>query len=269
MAQERFWLDKNLPFVECRYSKNSGKHYKPHIHSTLSIGAIDNGEVLYRVNKEDSLLKPGSLAIINPNTLHQCNPLEKASRSYYMLYLDTRWCLRIQQSFCKTDSFIEPNEIIIKNQKLYKEYIECMDFLMRDEFLLEKEQAVSTLVEKIFKKLIDCQNKETQKIPLHVEAVKEMLTCSLDEDITLEDISKKLKINPYTLLRNFKDIVGITPHAYRMNYRIEYAKKLLQQQHQISQVALECGFYDQSHLNKHFKAITATTPREYQLNFIQ
>ncbi len=269
MAQERFWLDKNLPFVECRYSTNSGKYYKPHIHSTLSIGAIDNGEVLYKVEQENSLLKRGSLAIINPNTLHQCNPLKEESRSYYMLYLDTKWCLKIQQSFCKTDSFIEPNRIIIKDQELYKGYIECMDFLMRDEFLLEKEQKISTLIEKIFRELMDCQDRETKKVPLHVEAIKEILTSNLDEDITLEDMSKKLKINPYTLLRNFKDKVGITPHAYRMNYRIEYAKKLLQQENQISYVALECGFYDQSHLNKHFKALTATTPREYQLNFVQ
>jgi len=139
---------------------------------------------------------------------------------------------------------------------------------LRDEFLLEKEQIMATLMEKIFRKSLLYRNSTHKNIPLHVEVLKEILCDNLDIDITLERVSKELNINPYTLLRNFKSSVGVTPHAYRMNHRIELAKKLLKNSTSISQVALECGFCDQSHLNRHFKAITAATPKEYQLNFI-
>jgi AraC-like DNA-binding protein len=63
--------------------------------------------------------------------------------------------------------------------------------------------------------------------------------------------------------------VGITPHAYRLNCRIDRARELLRQGRDIAETALECGFYDQSHLHRHFKAVTTVTPREYQVNFIQ
>ncbi len=62
------------------------------------------------------------------------------------------------------------------------------------------------------------------------------------------------------------------PHmhkTFRLNCRIELAKKLLQKGFGLSQVALECGFFDQSHFHRHFKAITTVTPKEYQVNFIQ
>jgi transcriptional regulator GlxA family with amidase domain len=51
--------------------------------------------------------------------------------------------------------------------------------------------------------------------------------------------------------------------------RIERAKTLLQRGFDLSHVALECGFFDQSHLHRHFKAVTTVTPKEYQINFVQ
>ncbi len=267
--KEIFFKDKNLPFIECRYSKNSGKHYKPHIHSTFSIGAIDVGEVLYSVNNHEAYLSANSLAIINPDTLHKCNPLQKLQRSYYMLYLDTSWCLKIQQSFIDTQTFIPSNKILIQDAQIYDEYIKTMIFFMQEGFLLEKEQMMITLVEKILRKTVDLKTSTCKQTSLHVKSIKDILSKGLDEDITLASIAKKLSLNPYTLLRNFKDEVGITPHAFRMNRRIELAKKLFQENKNISEVALECGFFDQSHLHRHFKAITTVRPKEYQLNFVQ
>ena len=92
---------------------------------------------------------------------------------------------------------------------------------------------------------------------------------NLDVDITMRQLALKLQANPYTLLRQFKAATGLTPHAYRLNCKIELAKNLLQKGLELSQVALECGFFDQSHFHHHFKAITTVTPKEYQVNFIQ
>lgn len=267
--KETFFKDSALPFIECRYSQNSGKHYKPHIHSTFSIGAIDNGKVLYSVAGDEALLKPNSLALINPDTLHNCNPLEKLERSYYMLYLDTAWCFKIQQSLYNTNTFIPSNTIILENEKIYNEYIKTMDFFMQEGFLLEKEQMMVNLVEHIFENILEIQPFTCKQISQQVKSLKLRLKENLDEDITLHHIAKDWDLNPFTLLRHFKNEVGITPHAYRMNIRIESAKKLLQTYTDISEVALECGFFDQSHLHRYFKAMTTVTPKEYQLNFIQ
>jgi AraC-like DNA-binding protein len=267
--KEIFFKDKNLPFIECRYTTNSSKHYKAHIHSSFSIGAINAGEVLYSVKGKEALLKPNSLALISPNSLHHCNPVQKLARSYYMLYLDVSWCAKIQQSFVQTDTFISPKEIILEDEEIYKEYIKTMDFFMEEEFLLEKEQMMIVLLEKIFRKVTDKEALISKSFSSHVKSLKDVLSKNLDEDISLNSVSEKLCINPYTLLRNFKDEVGITPHSFRMNTRIELAKKLLQNNNSITEVALECGFFDQSHLHRHFKAITTVTPKEYQLNFIQ
>lgn len=268
MNKEIFFKDEKFPFIECRYTTNSGKHYKPHMHKSFSIGAISAGEVLYSVAKQKALLQKNSLAIINPNTLHSCNPVQKKQRSYYMLYLDTSWCQKVQASLFKTEEFLLQKEILLEDEAIYKRYIKTMDFFMNEEsFLLEKEQMMVELLEAIFLKLHPSE--EESKSSLHVKKLQALLSSNIEEDLTLESLSQSLHVNPYTLLRHFKDEVGITPHAFRMNYRIESAKRLLQEGLSLAQVALNCGFFDQSHFHKQFKLITTVTPKQYQLNFLQ
>ncbi len=89
-----------------------------------------------------------------------------------MLYLDTSWCLKIKQSFCKTDTFLMPLKIILKNQKLYNEYAKSMDLFMQKGFLLEKEQMMAELVEKIFRESISYKDAVSKNLPLHVKPLK-------------------------------------------------------------------------------------------------
>ena len=267
MSDEHFFK-QTLPFAECRYSKNSGRHYKSHMHKTFSVGAIDQGEVIYQVDGKMAKLQPGSLALINPEILHSCNPTEFCIRSYYMLYLNVEWCLLVQQSLWQLETFSPVNTIILEDNSVYRQYINTMESLMDEGDVLEKEQILVDIVEKIF--LQACEPAAVKSEPsLYIEQLKLQLSTSLDKDISMSQIALRLQANPYTLLRQFKAATGITPHAYRLNCRIELARKLLQKGFDLSQVALECGFFDQSHFHRHFKAITTLTPKEYQVNFIQ
>ncbi len=264
-ANEFFYKDERLPFIEVRYTKNSSKHYKEHLHKTFSIGAIDKGEVLYKVKDKEALLKPGSLALIPPLHIHSCNPINNKARSYYMIYIDKDYAANIQNSLFYNVTFLEPTTILLNNPTLYKEYIELVKLFIDKSFLLEKEQKLILFLEKIF--LQTLQNKKVIFTSKIVQDAKEILSSDLDQELSLEELAQKLNCNPYTLLRNFKKEFGITPFSFRLNLRIELSKKLLSKGLELPQIALKCGFFDQSHFQKYFKNIVLITPKEYQKNF--
>ena len=199
--------------MECRYSINSGRVYKPHMHKAFCVGAIDQGEVIYQVEGKRVRLRPGSLALINPETLHSCNPTEFSKRSYYMIFLDVEWCLKLQQSLWQLEKFSPVNNILLEDDPLYQKYINTMKSLMEDGDALEKEQMLAELAESIF--LQACEPAAIKREPsLHIEQLKLQLSTNLDSDLSMSQIALKLQANPYILLRQFKAATGITPHAY-------------------------------------------------------
>ena len=59
----------------------------------------------------------------------------------------------------------------------------------------------------------------------------------------------------------FKATIGVTPHRWLQQYRIQKAKDLLRtSSHPIADIAIECGFADQSHLMRVFAALTGGSP---------
>ena len=91
------------------------------------------------------------------------------------------------------------------------------------------------------------------------------------EDVSLEDLAKVTSLSRFHLLRAFRKETGTTPHAYLTARRISRAKVLLGQTVSLSEIALDCGFFDQSHFTRTFKAWTGVTPASYRKgsNFLQ
>lgn len=268
MSSDLFFRHPALPFAECRYSKESHRHYKPHMHKAFCIAAIEKGEVDYLVAGELARLRPGGIGLINPQTLHACNPDTACQRTYFMLFLDENWCLKLQQAMWGVKTFSPAVTHLLADEPLFDRCLGAMKALVAEGDLLEKEQLLVETAEAVFQKA--CRPGETQTAqPLMIDQARQLLESDLDQDLTLGQAASELGANPYTLLRQFKAATGLTPHAFRLNCRIERAKKLLQQGMEISQVALESGFFDQSHFHRHFKAMTTLTPKAYQVNFIQ
>lgn len=80
---------------------------------------------------------------------------------------------------------------------------------------------------------------------------------SLDELVTLSGLSR------FHLVRTFAKQVGMPPHAYQVNVRINTARALLKASVPPVNVSTDVGFSDQSHFTRHFKRAWGTTPSVY------
>ncbi|NJM74456.1 MAG: helix-turn-helix transcriptional regulator [Acaryochloridaceae cyanobacterium RU_4_10] len=87
----------------------------------------------------------------------------------------------------------------------------------------------------------------------------------LHEKLSLDAIAAELNLSIYYFCELFTQSMGIPPYKYVLQQRVERAKQLLKQsQKPLAEIALDCGFASQSHLNRHFHKLAGVTPKKYR-----
>ncbi len=85
----------------------------------------------------------------------------------------------------------------------------------------------------------------------------------LDRDLSLAELAGIINISPTYFASLFKQAMGISPHQYVIQQRVEKAKLMLSRTDlAIADIALQVGFSSQSHLTQHFKRLTGMTPKQ-------
>jgi AraC family transcriptional regulator len=83
----------------------------------------------------------------------------------------------------------------------------------------------------------------------------------LDRDLSLREIADVSGVSANYLTSLFKQTTGYSLHQYVIRRRIEKARTLLLRSDlSIGEIALQVGFYDSAHFNRHFKRVTGLTP---------
>lgn len=94
------------------------------------------------------------------------------------------------------------------------------------------------------------------------------VTTHYGEEIVVADLAAEAHLSQSQLQREFSRLFGITPIRYLREVRVGVARHLLETtQTSMSQIAIESGFYDQSHFSRQFKSSTGMTPREYRRRY--
>lgn len=94
-----------------------------------------------------------------------------------------------------------------------------------------------------------------------VRAVSEFVDANLDQRISLADMAAAAGLSRFALIREFRRRVGMTPMRFLSTRRVEAARRMLTEtQLPLAQIAVECGFADQSHMTTAVKRVTGQTP---------
>ena len=92
-----------------------------------------------------------------------------------------------------------------------------------------------------------------------------LLESSFASPVTLGAVAQAVGVHPVTLARAFRGSYGCTVGTYVRRLRIAHAERLLREgSRPLSEIALVCGFADQSHFTNQFRRNTGVTPARYR-----
>jgi AraC family transcriptional regulator len=96
---------------------------------------------------------------------------------------------------------------------------------------------------------------------------KEMLEAHLSGQIELSEVAEACTLSVGHFSRAFRRSTGFAPHQWLLRRRVEAAKSVMQNDRlPLADVAIECGFSDQSHFTRVFSQIMGISPAQWRRN---
>ena len=96
-------------------------------------------------------------------------------------------------------------------------------------------------------------------------SVKAILDCSVNQQITMDDIAREVYRSKNEVIRQFKRRYGITPYAYLIDIRVRRAKNILQNTSStLAEIAEYLCFSSEYHFSNCFKKRVGESPREFR-----
>lgn len=100
--------------------------------------------------------------------------------------------------------------------------------------------------------------------PSWVNRALELVTETPGRSLSLREVAQEVGVHPVYLSRAFRAHVGTGLAETRRWARVRRAIAALTQGDPIAQVALDCGFADQSHLTRNLRAVSGLTPARWR-----
>jgi AraC-like DNA-binding protein len=102
---------------------------------------------------------------------------------------------------------------------------------------------------------------------LKIKKAKEIIIANIAEPPSLTELSEQVGLNLKKLKMGFKQIYGDTVYGFLFDYKMDYARKLLDSgSYNVNEVGLKIGYSTGSHFIAAFKKKFATTPKKYLMS---
>ncbi|MBT2419563.1 AraC family transcriptional regulator [Streptomyces sp. ISL-22] len=261
----RHWRYAELPGVDLLRARYIRKTFVRHTHEHFVIAAIADGVEVFHHRGADQYAGAGALALVNPDTSHTGRAGVPEGWRYGAVYPSPEVVAGIAAETTAirgTPGFVSPVLDDPYAVGLVHQVLRAADegnALAADTML---RVAVTRLL-RLNGGALPQRHVRTAGARVAVRA-RQVLEERMAEPPSLEKLASDLGTGPFALLRAFRDLYGMPPHAWLTDARVRRARRLLDEGVSQAEAAVVVGFTDQPHLHRHFTRIVGVPPGAYQ-----
>lgn len=260
VKNKRDWLvrapqSKKMERIEAYFG---GHGYTPHRHDTYAIGRTLSGvqSFYYRNAKCHSLA--GGTMVLHPDEVHDGQAGTDAGFHYRMFYIEPSLIQHVLGG--KSLPFIAGGlssdpRLFAATSVLLQSMEQALDPLEEEDAIYDLAHALAAAAgNKRGRQVLDYAAAERARLFIHD---------SLNQVITLDDLVEASGRDRWSLSRDFRALYGTSPYRYITQRRLDQVRRLLVTGQPLSDAALACGFFDQSHMTRHYSQTFSISPARW------
>jgi AraC-like DNA-binding protein len=258
---EEGWIASRGPAegVELFEAWFAGRAYERHRHDTYAIGLTDRGVQMfdYRGSARTSL--PGEVVTLYPDEPHDGRAGTRAGFGYRIVYIQpARLAEALRVLRGKPSPLPFMREPVTTSRALSRAVARAFDTplesLAADSIVVELAEALAGGERPVGAPRVDATA---------VDRARQMLDAECTRTVHSRELESATGLSRYDLARQFRAMLGTSPHRYLLMRRLDFARRRLREG-RLADVASDAGFADQAHFTRAFKAAFGLTPARYR-----
>lgn len=259
----RHRLLDNLPDTELVQASYQQFNFERHVHNDIHIGVVDIGAQQFMHQGQQYLLAPQRLSLINPDEVHDGHAVADAHYRVQLLRISAASLAEFARSigYQRCELFLRgpdvadaalyqallslhyhsANEVVSPHLPAKETMHDCGNTLARD---ITFTSVLTQLIQRYGEQRIQTPaSRNNDKFDHHAIAkLKAYLYADLAQPHRLTELAALFGLSEYQFLRRFRTTMGITPHAYLLALRVDFARQCIRQQWSLTEAAHRAGF---------------------------
>lgn len=247
-------IARGIERIEARFRGNG---FSPHRHDTYAIGVTLSGVQTFHYRGAMRASLPGNVIVLHPDEVHDGAAGTDDGLRYRMLYLPPE---RLMEASGKRGLPFVADPVMADD-----DFRLCLAEALQDLATEPGDLILDDLIVRFAANLWRHADAPDSGKPgaiarSAVLLCRDYLTDNLSRTVSSEELEGVTGLDRYTLARQFRRLLGTSPHRYLVMRRLDRAKTLLACGGGLAEAAFAAGFADQSHFTRHFKKAFGMTP---------
>jgi AraC-like DNA-binding protein len=261
------WIASARPAagVELLTAWLAGTAYQRHRHDTYAVGVTDAGVQVFDYRGTTHASTPGQVVVLYPDEAHDGRPGATGEGfGYRIVYVDPALlaeAVRALRGGPHALPFVgEPvSANALLSRAVDRAFRGPLESLAADSLVVELAEGLMSAerggIRPALSRRVDVRA---------IERARQFLDAERTRVVRSRELESITGLSRYELSRQFRIVLGTSPHRYLVMRRLELARERMRRDRPLAEVACDAGFADQAHFTRAFKSAFGLTPARYR-----